>query len=75
MKVKATGEFKRLGVNPEELNFIPEEGKEFEVSEARYQVLTKKNKYNVVFVEEVIETAKKEIKSEKAVKRTSKKAK
>lgn len=77
MKVKATGEFKRLGVNPKELDYIPEEGKVFEVSEERFKVLNGKNNYKAVFVErtEEIETAQKEVKTEKAVKKTTKKAK
>lgn len=83
MKVKATGEFKRLGVNPKELNYIPEEGTEFEVSGERYEVLKGNNSYKAKFVEAVekvrepikVETAKKEVKTEKAVKRTTKKSK
>lgn len=77
MKVKATGEFKRIGVNPKELDYVPEEGKEFEVSEERFDVLRGNNPYKAVFVEEIkeIEVAKKEPKTEKAVKKTTKKAK
>lgn len=77
MKVKATGEFKRIGVTPKELDFIPEEGKEFEVSKERFNVLRGNNSYKAVFVEEVkeIEVAKKEPKTEKAVKKTTKKSK
>ena len=83
MKVRATGEFKRLGVNPKELNDIPEEGTEFEVSGERYEVLKGNNSYKAKFVEATekvrepieVETAKKEIKTEKAVKRTTKKSK
>ena len=46
MLVKATNKYK-------ELNKIPEEGEEFEVTEERYKVLTKTNQYKVVFVEKV----------------------
>ena len=58
MKVKATGEFKRIGVTPKELDFIPEEGKEFEVSKERLDVLRGNNSYKAVFVEEVKEEKK-----------------
>ena len=44
MKVKATGEFKRIGVTPKELDFIPEEGKEFEVSKERFRKNLKQRK-------------------------------
>lgn len=68
MKVKATGEFKRLDVQPKELNTIPEEGKVFEVTEERFNVLSGNNNYNAVFVEKVKEevkkTAKKAVKEE-----------
>lgn len=69
MKVKATNEYVRLNLQDKELNRIPVEGEVFEVSKARYEVLTKTNSYGVVFVEKVEETAKKEVKSEKAVKK------
>lgn len=78
MKVKATEMYKKLNVQDKELGRIPEVGEEFEVSEERYEVLTKTNPNKVVFVEkveEVIETATKKVKTEKAVKKTTKKAK
>lgn len=80
MKVKATEMYKKLNVQDKELGRIPEVGEEFEVSEERYEVLTKTNPNKVVFVEKVeevkvIETATKKIKTEKAVKKTTKKAK
>lgn len=78
MKVKATEMYKKLNVQDKELGRIPEAGEEFEVSEERYEVLTKTNPNKVVFVEkveEVIETATKKVKTEKAVKKTTKKAK
>ena len=79
MKVKATGEFKRLNVHPKELAFVPEEGKEFEVTVERYEILKGNNSYKVKFVEAIekirepieVEVAKKEVKTEKAVKRTT----
>lgn len=78
MKVKATGEFKKLGIYPVELGYIPNAGEEFEVSEERCEILKGNNAYKVKFVEviePVIETAKKEVKTEKAVKKTTKKSK
>jgi len=72
MKVKATNEFKKKGVPPAELDFIPEEGFEFEVSESRFNVLAGNNSFKVKFVEAVVETAKKEPVVEKAVKKTTK---
>jgi Rieske Fe-S protein len=80
MKVRATAEFKKENVNPDELDYIPEEGIEFEVSEERFEVLSGKNRFKKVFVEKVveeqeIETAIKKAKTEKAVKKTIKRAK
>ncbi len=53
MLVKATNKYKELNISDKELNKIPEEGEEFEVTEERYKVLTKTNQYKVVFVEKV----------------------
>lgn len=53
IKVKATNEFKKNSVYPEELTFIPDEGYEFEVTSERYKVLTKDNSYGAVFVEKI----------------------
>lgn len=77
MKVRATNKYEELKLQDNELKRIPKEGEEFEVSEERFEVLTKTNSFGVVFVEKVeeIETAKKEVKTEKAVKKTTKKAK
>ena len=82
MKVKATGEFKKLGIYPIELGFIPVAGEEFEVSEERYEILKGNNAYKVKFVEAaeepitIVETAvKEEPKKEKAVKKTTTKKK
>ena len=86
MKVKATDQFIKLNVKPIELDWIPEAGEIFEVTEERYKVLKGNNAYNVAFVEEVkaevitiepevVEVAKKEVKTEKAVKKSTKKKK
>ena len=80
MKVKATEEYEKLNLQDKELGRIPKAGEEFIVSEERYKILTKDNPYSVVFVEKVeelkqIETATKKVKTEKAVKKTTKKAK
>lgn len=83
MLVRATDKYQKLNLKDNELNRIPKEGEEFEISKERYEVLTKTNKFNVVFVEKVeeveevkeVEIAVKKVKTEKAVKKTSKKAK
>ena len=53
MLVKATDKYKKLNITDKELNKIPQEGEEFEVTKERYKVLTKTNQYKVVFVEKV----------------------
>lgn len=77
MLVRATDKYEKLNLKDNELGRIPKKSEEFEVSEERFKVLTKTNKYKTVFVEKVeeIETATKEVKAEKAIKRTTKKAK
>lgn len=80
MKVRATNKYEELNVTDKILGRIPKEGEEFEVSEERYKELTETNKFNTVFVEKVeeakkIETATKRVKTEIAVKKTTKKAK
>ena len=83
MKVKATNKYQELNVEDKELGRIPKAGEEFEVSGERYEILKGNNKYNAVFVEAIevvrepaeVEIAKKEVKAEKAVKKTTKKAK
>ena len=77
MRVKATDKYEKLNKQDKELNRIPKAGEEWEVSEERYKVLTQTNQYNVVFVEKVeeVEVAVKKPKTEKAVKKTTKKAK
>lgn len=77
MKVRATDKYEKLNIKDNELDRIPKQGEEFEISEERFKVLTQTNKFNVVFVEKVeeVETAVKKVKTEKAVKKTTKKAK
>ena len=77
MKVKATSKYKELGLQDKELKRIPNEGEEFEVSEERYEYLTKTNPNKVAFVEKVveIETATVKANVETAVKKTRKKTK
>ena len=77
MKVRATDKYEKLNIKDNELGRIPKQGEEFEVSEERFKVLTQTNKFNAVFVEKVeeVETAVKKVKTEKAVKKTTKKSK
>ena len=77
MLVRATDKYEKLNLKDNELNRIPKAGEEFEVSKERYEVLTKTNNFKAVFVEKVeeIETATKKVNTEKAVKKTTKKAK
>lgn len=77
MKVRATDKYEKLNIKDNELGRIPKQGEEFEISEERFKVLTQTNKFNIVFVEKVeeVETAVKKVKTEKAVKKTTKKVK
>lgn len=80
MLVKATDKYQKLNLQDNELGRIPKEGEQWDISKERYEVLTKTNKFNAVFVEKVeeteeVETATKKVKTEKAVKKTTKKAK
>lgn len=71
MLVKATDKYEKLNLKDNELGRIPKEGEQFEVSEERYEVLTKTNKFNEVFVEKVeVET-----KTTKIAKKTTRKKK
>ena len=63
MLVKATDKYEKLNIQDNELKRAPKKGEEWEVSEERYKVLTKTNKYNTVFVEKV-KPKKKEEKTE-----------
>ena len=69
MLVKATNKYQELNVEDKELKRVPKEGETFEVSEDRFKVLSKDNKFKVAFVEEVkttkIETATKKVKTER----------
>lgn len=64
MLVKATDKYEKLNIQDNELGRIPKPGEEWDISEERYNVLTKTNKYNTVFVEKVIKRKKKEEKTE-----------
>ena len=77
MIVKATDAYEKRNLKDAELKRIPKEGEKFEVSKERFEVLTKTNNFKAVFVEKVeeIETATKKVKIEKAVKKTTKRAK
>lgn len=77
MLVKATDKYEKLNLKDIELGRIPKQGEQFEISKERYEVLTKTNKFNAVFVEKVeeIETATKKVNAETAVKKTRKKSK
>jgi hypothetical protein len=81
MKVRATDKYEKLNVEDRILGRIPKAGEEFEITEERYKELTETNSFGVVFVEAVVEktieveTAVKQLKTEKAVKKTTKKAK
>ena len=77
MKVRATDKYEKLNIKDNELDRIPKQGEEFEISEERFKVLTQTNKFNVVFVEKVeeVETSVKKVKTEKAVKKITKKSK
>ena len=77
MLVRATDKYEKLNLKDNELGKIPKKGEEFEVSEERFEVLTKTNKYKAIFVEkvEMVENAIKEVETETAVKKTRKKTK
>lgn len=71
MRVKALDTYKKFNIKDTELGRIPEPGEEFEITKERFEVLTTTNKYNKIFVEEIkeiIETATKKVKTEKAIK-------
>lgn len=53
MLVKATDKYEKMNIQDNELGRIPKPGEEWEITEERYKVLTKTNKYNTVFVEKV----------------------
>lgn len=53
MLVRATDKYEELNVKDIELDEKPEKGREWEITEERFEVLTKNNPYNAVFVEKV----------------------
>lgn len=55
MKVRATAEYEKRNLKDAELDKIPKEGEEFEVTEERYRILSGKNPFKVKFVEKVEE--------------------
>ena len=53
MLVRATDKYEELNVEDIELKKKPKKGEEWEITEERFEVLTKNNPYNAVFVEKV----------------------
>lgn len=55
MKVRATNEYQKGQIPDNELGFVPVEGYEWEVDEARYEILSNpdKNGFKKVFVKKV----------------------
>lgn len=82
-KVRALDTYKKMNVRDGQLDKVPEAGEEFIVNADRLEVLSGNNSYEVKFVEvvekieetEQIETAVRNVKVEKAIKKTTKKAK
>lgn len=81
--VEATSKYEKTNTSDNELSavkgtrYVPKEGERWEVSFERKEILTENNFVTVVeeIKGEVIETTKKEVKTEKAVRKTTKKAK
>lgn len=82
VKVKATDAYvnnkankgERLVISDSELGRVPKEGEIFEVTEARYEVLSGNNLYGLVFVEKVEENEEISQKQEEKIeKKTTKK--
>ena len=82
-KVRALDTYKRMNVRDKQLDKVPEAGEEFIVNADRLEVLSGNNSYEVKFVEvvekieetEQIKTAVRNVEVEKAIKKTTKKAK
>lgn len=55
IKVKATNEYEKNNIIDKELDIIPQEGYEFEVTEERYKILSGNNKRKLKLVEKVID--------------------
>lgn len=53
MLVRATDKYEELNIEDMELKKKPKKGEEWEITEERFEVLTKNNPYNAVFVEKV----------------------
>lgn len=53
MLVRATDKYEELNVKDMKLDRKPKKGEEWEITEERFEVLTKNNPYNAVFVEKV----------------------
>lgn len=53
MRVRATIMSSKLRVKIKELGRIANEGEEFDVSPMRFEILTGKNKFKAIFVEEI----------------------
>lgn len=77
MLVKATNKYEKLNIKDKELNRVPKEGEEFEISEERYKVLTETNKYKEIFVKKVLpkEVEKLNTVTKTATKKTTRKKK
>ena len=56
MLVRATDKYEELNIEDIELKKKPKKGEEWEITEERFEVLTKNNPYNAVFVEKVRKT-------------------
>ena len=53
MLVRATDKYEELNIEDIEVKKKPKKGEEWEITEERFEVLTKNNPYNAVFVEKV----------------------
>ena len=53
MLVRARDKYEELNIEDIELKKKPKKGDEWEITEERFEVLTKNNPYNAVFVEKV----------------------
>ena len=53
MLVRATDKYEELNIEDIELKKKPKKSEEWEITEERFEVLTKNNPYNAVFVEKV----------------------
>ena len=67
MLVRATDKYEKLNLKDNELNRIPKEGEQWEVSGERYEILKGNNTFKTVFVE-AVETVRESIEVETAAK-------